>query len=71
MSAALVVRCMQAKRAVQPADGFDKATATEPRAEVAFYRQYTEGMLRRYMYRSMEMGRVPSLLGDFVPRKVQ
>ena len=33
--------------------------------EVAFYRKYTEGMLRRYMYRSMEIGRVPSLLGEF------
>ena len=32
---------------------------------MAFYRKYTEGMLRRYMYRSMEIGQVPSLLGDF------
>ena len=60
MSAALVVRCMQAKRAVE-----QQTTATEPPVEVAFYRKYTEGMLRRYMYRSMEIGRVPSLLGDF------
>ncbi|SNS33070.1 Sigma-70, region 4 [Granulicella rosea] len=31
--------------------------------ELAFYRKYTEGMLRRYMKLSMESGRVPSLLG--------
>ncbi len=31
--------------------------------EVAFYRKYTEGMLRRYMRMSLEMGRVPSMLG--------
>jgi RNA polymerase sigma factor (sigma-70 family) len=33
--------------------------------ELAFYRKYSETLLRRYMYRSMEIGRVPSLLGDF------
>lgn len=32
-------------------------------AELAFYRRYTEGMLRRYVSMSMEAGRVPSLLG--------
>jgi predicted DNA-binding protein (UPF0251 family) len=42
-----------------------RAGAALPAAEVAFYRKYTEGMLRRYMYRSMEIGKVPSLLGDF------
>jgi len=31
--------------------------------EVAFYRKYTEGLLRRYMRLSMEAGRAPSLLG--------
>jgi predicted DNA-binding protein (UPF0251 family) len=31
--------------------------------ELAFYRKYTEGMLRRYVCMSMEAGRVPSLLG--------
>ncbi len=31
--------------------------------ELAFYRKYTEGMLRRYMRLSMEAGRAPSLLG--------
>ena len=36
-----------------------------PTVELAFYRKYTEGTLRRFMYRSMEIGKVPSLLGDF------
>jgi len=31
--------------------------------EIAFYRKYTEGMLRRYVRLSMEAGRAPSLLG--------
>lgn len=34
-----------------------------PAPEVAFYRKYTEGILRRYMKLSMEKGRAPSLLG--------
>lgn len=33
------------------------------RPELAFYRKYTEGMLRRYVSMSLEAGRVPSLLG--------
>jgi predicted DNA-binding protein (UPF0251 family) len=31
--------------------------------EMAFYRKYTEAMLRRYVKLSMEAGRAPSLLG--------
>jgi len=31
--------------------------------EMAFYRKYTEGLLRRYIKLSMEAGRAPSLLG--------
>jgi hypothetical protein len=34
-----------------------------PEVEVAFYRKYTEAMLRRYAMMSMESGRVPSMLG--------
>lgn len=34
-----------------------------PRPELAFYRKYTEGMLRRYVQLTMEAGRVPSMLG--------
>ena len=65
MSAALVVRCMQAKKAAQQEEQAEKPGTTQAPVEMAFYRKYTEGMLRRYMYRSMEIGRVPSLLGDF------
>ena len=34
-----------------------------PAPELAFYRKYTEAILRRYMKLSLEVGRVPSLLG--------
>ena len=40
-----------------------KRQEAAPRFEVAFYRKYTEAMLRRYLKLSMESGRVPSLLG--------
>ena len=39
----------------------EPAAAANP--ELAFYRKYTEAMLRRYMKLSMEGGRAPSLLG--------
>ena len=35
-----------------------------PAPEMAFYRKYTEALLRRYLRFSMEAGRVPSLLGQ-------
>ena len=66
MSAALVVQCLQAKGAARLEEQVTPAPAAG--AEVAFYRKYTEGMLRRYMYRSMEIGRVPALLGEFTFR---
>ena len=34
-----------------------------PKVQLAFYRKYTEGMLRRYVKMSLEAGRTPSLLG--------
>jgi hypothetical protein len=34
-----------------------------PKVELAFYRKYTEALLRRYLRLSMQAGRVPSLLG--------
>ncbi len=40
-----------------------RASRAVPAPELAFYRKYTEGMLRRYLCLSMEAGRVPSLLG--------
>jgi hypothetical protein len=35
-----------------------------PPPHMAFYRKYTEAMLRRYVRLSMEAGKVPSLLGQ-------
>jgi predicted DNA-binding protein (UPF0251 family) len=34
-----------------------------PQPELAFYRKYTEALLRRYLRTSMETGRVPSMMG--------
>jgi hypothetical protein len=34
----------------------------QPKVELAFYRKYTEAMLRRYLRVSMEVGRVPSVM---------
>jgi len=39
-------------------------TITVPISSLAFYRRYTELLLRRYMQVSMRMGRVPSILGN-------
>jgi len=36
---------------------------SRPKVEMAFYRKYTEGMLRKYLRLSTQTGRVPSLLG--------
>ena len=41
----------------------DQPVRPEPKVELAFYRKYTEAMLRRYLHLSMEVGRVPSLMG--------
>jgi hypothetical protein len=37
--------------------------ANRPVADKAYYRRYTEALLRRYQRMSMEAGRAPSLLG--------
>jgi hypothetical protein len=37
--------------------------AQAPKVEVAFYRKYTEAMLRRYLKLSTDAGRTPSMLG--------
>ena len=41
-----------------------RALPVRPQPRLAFYRQYTEAMLRRYLKLSMEAGRVPSLIGQ-------
>jgi hypothetical protein len=38
-------------------------TDGKPKVELAFYRKYTEALLRRYLRLSIQAGRVPSLLG--------
>ena len=50
--------------AVPLADVAAAKSMAAPVAEVAFYRKYTEAMLRRYVKLSLEAGRVPSLLGQ-------
>jgi hypothetical protein len=58
-----------AKGEVQAQDGYvtntvtDAVTTPVTSPGMAFYRKYTEGMLRRYVRLSMEAGRAPSLLG--------
>jgi Sigma-70, region 4 len=46
---------------MEPAAFEEQTKRTAP--EVAFYRKYTEGLLRRYVRMSLEAGRAPSLLG--------
>jgi len=64
VSAALaVLPFVWAGECPQPARQYNtQQTSVEP--EMAFYRKYTEAMLRRYVRLSMESGRVPSLLGQ-------
>jgi hypothetical protein len=47
---------------VDPQVGVHRANVTVE-GELAFYRKYTEGVLRRYLWLSMAGGRVASLLG--------
>jgi hypothetical protein len=54
-----VVWAMEACSATETGD----VAARETAPELAFYRKYTEGLLRRYMRLSLEAGRAPSLLG--------
>ncbi len=55
---------MSAAHAIVPCIWAVRGEAKREHApEIAFYRKYTEGMLRRYLRLSMEAGRVPSLMG--------
>jgi DNA-directed RNA polymerase specialized sigma24 family protein len=55
------------KPAAQP-QAEPAAAQAEPPTSLAFYRRYTESLLRRYLYASMQVGRAPSLLADSVGR---
>ncbi len=58
MSAALTLPLVSARAPMPP------RAVTVPISSLAFYRRYTELLLRRYMQVSMRMGRVPSILGN-------
>lgn len=69
MSAAATIPMIQASHAWE--NRHRSASRTEPCIPLggtAFYRKRTEGLLRRYMRASMEMGRTPSLLGTTIFR---
>ena len=68
MSAALVILPMVWATVAQPeihavVEIVAPVTPVVTSPGMAFYRKYTEGMLRRYVRLSMEAGRAPSLLG--------
>jgi len=77
MSAAAVLPLLQARAEFVPSLRREQQTAIlhriqaaaaapsrpAPRPQLAFYRKYTEGILRRYMRMSLELGKVPSPLG--------
>jgi len=54
--------------AITPISKCERSGAPAPLPEMAFYRKYTEALLRRYMRMSMSVGRVPSLMGREVFR---
>jgi Sigma-70, region 4 len=55
--------CVRAIQPAQPVPLEAPRIQRNPEPGLAFYRKYTEGLLRRYMKMSMEHGRTPSLLG--------
>ena len=70
MSAAFPLYDLQASEQLQFASSSIRLTKNSkeqkkvpPKPELAFYRKYTEAMLRRYMRLSMSVGRMPALLG--------
>ena len=54
------------KAEAETVGGAAKQSLGVPKAELGFYRKYTETLLRRYVQMSMEAGRVPSMLGRSV-----
>ena len=70
MSAAFPLFNLYASEPLQPrlkttesTDIRDERPSSRPKPELAFYRKYTEAMLRRYMRLSLSVGRMPALLG--------
>jgi hypothetical protein len=64
MSAALVLPFLWATAVETVGAGMPGAPPRRVEPEMAFYRKYTEAMLRRYVRMSMEAGKVSSLLGQ-------
>jgi len=60
---AAVLHRVQASAESAAASELQPEPRRTPRPQLAFYRKYTEAILRRYMRMSLEVGRVPSLLG--------
>jgi DNA-directed RNA polymerase specialized sigma24 family protein len=65
MSAALMLPYVWAESATENVRSASVTTAADG---IAFYRRRTELLLRRYMFVSLQTGRVPSLLGNCVFR---
>lgn len=63
MSAALVLPFVWACEQPQPEPTPQRLPRPTVDPGTAFYRRYTEAMLRRYLRMSLEIGRTPSLLG--------
>jgi hypothetical protein len=65
MTKALMLRRVWAvaERAAAAPPVVEPEVEEKPKVELAFYRKYTEAMLRRYLRISIQAGRVPSLLG--------
>ena len=69
MSAAVMIPLIQASKAWEmPRREKSRKPAEIAYGGTAFYRKRTEGLLRRYMRASMEMGRTPSLIGTTIFR---
>lgn len=64
MSAVPQTCCIRAASAPRA----DAKSRREPILPIAFHRRHAEAMLRRYMQLSMQMGRMPSVLGECVDR---
>jgi hypothetical protein len=65
MSAALTLPYVWATASVRQAE---KTPRLRPLGGLAFYRKRTEMLLRRYMRLSIDMGRVPSVMGNIAFR---
>jgi len=59
----VVPRIMAVAEPVRALLAENQPVPPQPKLELAFYRKYTEAVLRRYLRVSMEVGRVPSVMG--------